>query len=139
MRLDVVIHVYKGFVLGDAEFESPQQAERIVALLMRLYKQTRAELEEGSVVTLPDVAHDEAIKLWCLGYLEATRLDDVWVNDELGVMMLDFPGKRKLELRLVRRPSVLRAWTPSVASSSVSRARRLTRRRRSATSSPSPM
>src|SRR5215216_6567727 len=44
-------------------------------------------LNEGQQPTPPD---DDAIGLWCAGYLKAARMDDVWSDDERGFVFL-FP------------------------------------------------
>jgi len=79
---------WQPMLLGDAAFESREHAERIIGLVMQLYNQTLGELNEGEMITLPDVDSDEAIALWCSGYLEGTHLDDQWATDDRGIMML---------------------------------------------------
>jgi yecA family protein len=73
-------------VLGAPEFESMEDAQRILSCLMRMYNQLLSDADEGRT-TLPDT---EAIASWCEGYLEAMRMDDVWVSDEESIQRI-FP------------------------------------------------
>jgi yecA family protein len=65
-------------VLGQPDFESMEDAQRILSCLMRMYNQLLSDADEGRT-TLPDT---EATASWCEGYIEAMRMDDVWVSDE---------------------------------------------------------
>ena len=77
-------------ILGEPEFQSIEQARSVMGLVMRLYNHIVTELSEGSTLGPPNPEDDEAISLWCAGYLEATRMDEAWWNDEYGTALL-FP------------------------------------------------
>jgi uncharacterized protein len=68
------------------EYETPEQAQEILGLLMRFYNQTIQELDDGRGVTLyvfPDDDGEDDLATWCEGYLEGVLLSAVaW--DEQG-------------------------------------------------------
>jgi yecA family protein len=82
--------VWQPRVLGEAEPRSRQEAERVMELLMRLYNQALSGLEEGRPLDAELLEDEDALALWCSGYIEATRLDDQWSSDDEGIMRL-FP------------------------------------------------
>ena len=75
-------------LLGDAEFSSMEQAQRVFGLVIRLYNQVVADLDEGN--SIAPSGPDEDVRSWCAGYLRAARMDEVWTGDESGVVFL-FP------------------------------------------------
>jgi uncharacterized protein len=80
--------VWQPVLLGEPEFASMDEAKRVFGLVMRLYNQIVTDLNEDNPIAPCDP--DEAIDLWCQGYLKAARMDDVWTSDEQGVVLL-FP------------------------------------------------
>jgi uncharacterized protein len=80
--------VWQPVLLGARGFSSMEQAKHVLGLVIRLYNQIVTDLAEGNPVAPSDA--DEAIGSWCTGYLRAARMDDVWIADETGVVLL-FP------------------------------------------------
>jgi len=85
--------------LGDnPEYETPQQAEEILDLVMRFYGQTVQELDDGVGVTLyvfPDEEGEDDLCTWCEGYLEGVLLSDAdWYEhgkqDDVEEMLFPF-------------------------------------------------
>jgi uncharacterized protein len=78
-------------------YETPEQAEEILRLVMRFYQQTLFELEDGGNITLyifPNEEGEEDLAIWCEGYLEGLLLSDVdWYEhgDSAEVDELLFP------------------------------------------------
>jgi uncharacterized protein len=81
--------VWQREILGDRGFSSMEQAKHVLGLVLRLYNQVLTDLNEGRQIA-PSGSDDDTIGLWCTGYLAAARMDDVWSDDERGVMFL-FP------------------------------------------------
>lgn len=77
-------------MLGEPEFVSREQAQQVIGLVMRLYNQILTGLNENQRLAPPMPDGDDAIGLWCAGYLKAARMDDVWRDDERGAVFL-FP------------------------------------------------
>ena len=86
----VMPSVWQPAVLGNPAFDSMEQAQRVLGLMMRLYNQILTELNEHQEFTPPNLDDDDSIRLWCIGYLEAARMDDVWIDDEHAHVLL-FP------------------------------------------------
>lgn len=67
--------------LGDnPDYETPQQAQEVLDLLMRFYNQTIQELDDGRGITLfvfPDEDGEDDLAIWCEGYLEGVVLSAV--------------------------------------------------------------
>lgn len=76
-------------LIGDHGFASIEQAKHVMGLVLRLYNQIITALTGGGRVP-PFGPDDPAIEGWCMGYLKAARMDDVWNHDEDGVVFL-FP------------------------------------------------
>ncbi len=76
-------------IFGERGFSSMEQARRLMGLAMRLYNQILTDLNEGEQIA-PSGPDDDAVGLWCAGYLKAARMDDVWNEDERGAVFL-FP------------------------------------------------
>jgi uncharacterized protein len=79
--------VWQREMLGEPAFASMAQAKHVIGLVMRLYNQILTDLNEGQQIAPPG---DDAVGLWCAGYLKAARMDDVWIDDERGSVFL-FP------------------------------------------------
>jgi len=65
--------------LGDApDYETKEQAEEVLGLVMRFYGQIVQELESGGVTlyVFPDEAGENDLATWCEGYLEGVLLSD---------------------------------------------------------------
>lgn len=67
--------------LGDnPDYETVEQAQEILDLVMRFYGQTVVELDDGGGVTLyvfPDEQGEDDLATWCDGYLEGVVLSNV--------------------------------------------------------------
>jgi uncharacterized protein len=60
-------------------YETTEQAQEILDLVMRFYGQTVQELDDGQGVTLyvfPDEEGEDDLATWCEGYLEGVMLSD---------------------------------------------------------------
>ncbi|TCO83127.1 uncharacterized protein EV699_103177 [Plasticicumulans lactativorans] len=71
------------FALGAAPaFASPRQAERVRALLRRLWMQVRAELEDEAFEPLLYAGDSDddvpVFQGWCLGFLDAVESSEAW-------------------------------------------------------------
>lgn len=70
------------FALGAAPaFASSRQAERVRALLSRLWMQVRAELADEAFEPLLYVGDDDELPVfqgWCLGFLDAVETSEAW-------------------------------------------------------------
>lgn len=66
--------------LGDnPDYETPEQAQEILGLLMRFYNQTIRELDDGRGITLyvfPDGEGEDDLAIWCEGYLDGVALSE---------------------------------------------------------------
>ncbi len=66
--------------LGDNPvYETAEQAQEILDLVMRFYSQTMLELDEGAGMTLyvfPDEEGEDDFATWCEGYLEGVVLSE---------------------------------------------------------------
>ena len=66
--------------LGDnPAYETAQQAEEVLDLVMRFYGQTVQELDDGAGFTLyvfPDEQGEDDLATWCEGYLEGVMLSE---------------------------------------------------------------
>jgi uncharacterized protein len=66
--------------LGDnPDYETPEQAQEILDLVIRFYGQTVLDLDEGAGLTLyvfPDDDGEEDLATWCEGYLEGVVLSE---------------------------------------------------------------
>lgn len=76
---------WMGKVQGDHEFETEEEAQEISLLFTRLYNQIVTDLNKG-YFSGPEDPDD--VRLWCQGYLQGSRLDDKWRDDEHGVALL---------------------------------------------------
>jgi uncharacterized protein len=67
--------------LGDNPvYESAQQAQEVLDLVMRFYNQAMLDLDAGAGITLyvfPDDDGEDDLALWCEGYLEGVVLSEV--------------------------------------------------------------
>lgn len=67
-----------GVALGDnPAYETAEQAEEILDLVMRFYSQTVLEMDEGAGITLyvfPDDEGEDDLATWCEGFLEGVVL-----------------------------------------------------------------
>lgn len=77
-------------MLGEPRFGSTEKAQHVIGLVMRLYNQILTGLNGDQPIAPPNGDGDDAIGLWCTGYLKAARMDDVWSDDERGAVFL-FP------------------------------------------------
>jgi uncharacterized protein len=91
---------WQPMLIGEPEFETMEEAQHYLGLVMRLYNQINTDLNEGREVGPPDLDPD-AVGLWCSGYLKASRMDDEWRHDEFGVSKLFPMGLLAGELDLV--------------------------------------
>ena len=66
--------------LGDnPDYETPQQAQEVLDLLMRFYNQTIQELDDGRGATIyvfPGDDGEDDLATWCEGYLEGVLLSE---------------------------------------------------------------
>ena len=69
-------------VLGDPPFDSIDQMNHVVGLVMRQYNAIVSDLMAGREVVPPGDHEDGDVILWCSGYLEAAEMDAVWKADE---------------------------------------------------------
>src|SRR6185312_10083281 len=53
-------------LLGNAEFSSIEQAQHVFGLVMRLYNQVVADLDDGN--SIAPSGPDEDVRSWCAGY-----------------------------------------------------------------------
>ncbi|HKB84399.1 MAG TPA: UPF0149 family protein [Burkholderiales bacterium] len=61
------------------DYETPEQAQEILDLVMRFYAQTMLDLDEGTGITLYVFPNDEGeddLATWCEGYLEGVILSE---------------------------------------------------------------
>jgi uncharacterized protein len=63
-------------VMGDAVFETKDQAQRIFGTCMRLFNQTLDSLNAGKITIL-----GEDRRKWCVGYVAAVDMDEDWMGD----------------------------------------------------------
>jgi len=75
-------------LLGDHAYGSIEEAQRIIGLIMRLYNEILTGLNQGRAVRPPASLEDDELSEWCRGYLEASRMDEVWRSDEYGAAAL---------------------------------------------------
>jgi uncharacterized protein len=99
---------------GEPSFESMDEAQEMMGLLMRLNNQISDELHAGAFVPLgyPD---EEVIEGWCSGYIRGARLEDSWKDDEQGAAMIfpmaalsgvvDLVGEEDSEGNIITDPS----------------------------------
>lgn len=71
-------------LLGEHTFSSIHEADRVFGLIMRLFNEILTGLNEGRTVRPSASLDEEELSKWCKGYLEASRMDTVWRNDEYG-------------------------------------------------------
>jgi uncharacterized protein len=76
-------------LFGDAGFATMDEARHVFDLVMRFYNGIVDDLASGRPVA-PATADDDAVALWCEGYLRATRMDEVWSHDERAAVSM-FP------------------------------------------------
>ncbi len=74
-------------ILGEAHFESAADAQSLVNTLMLAYNDIATRLQKGGRVG-PSTDADDVVEAWCRGYADGAALDDAWMNDELGTLML---------------------------------------------------
>lgn len=83
---------------GAPEFNSMEEAQEIIGLLMQLNNQISRQLrgegkfelllwDQNKKVALAECSF-ETLADWCKGYLQGTRLDPLWHTDEEGIMLL---------------------------------------------------
>ena len=77
-------------LLGDNVWESIEEVQQVYRLLMGLYNQVLGGMHSGQGHWTVDFTNEAAMKLWCIGYLEAARMDSAWLADEVGFAMI-FP------------------------------------------------
>ncbi len=77
-------------ILGENIFESEKQAQEIYGLISRFYNQVCTALADGKHVLSCAALSDEELADWCAGFLEVSRMDETWANDELALTHL-FP------------------------------------------------
>jgi uncharacterized protein len=68
-----------GFLAEDPEFESEQEMNQVLGLLLRLYNQVGSQIRERSAAFLPKEADAEE---WCFGYMRGVELDDIWDDED---------------------------------------------------------
>ncbi len=66
---------WMGLLVEEVEFDSEQEANRVVGLLLRLYSQVGTQIGQRSTRFLPE---REEVEAWCFGYMRGVELDDVW-------------------------------------------------------------
>lgn len=102
-------------LLGEHTFSSIHEADRVFGLIMRLFNEILTGLNQGRAVR-PSVSLDEEeLSKWCKGYLEASRMDAVWRNDEYGQATLlpfgvlagefDLVGEEGADGQIIEDPS----------------------------------
>lgn len=71
------------------QFESHEEAEEILGLLVRLYNQISDSLRRRTFAP-HGYPNPESLRLWCRGYLKGVRLDPEWYSQESDLAVL-FP------------------------------------------------
>ncbi|MDF1837760.1 MAG: UPF0149 family protein [Planctomycetota bacterium] len=69
-------------MLGEVIYDSMEEAQEINGLIMRLYNQVNQSLNDKAHKLPAASLDEEQLGDWCHGYLEASRLDGTWGNDE---------------------------------------------------------
>lgn len=103
----VMPSAWQPMLLGERGFGSMEQAQQVSGLVIRLYNQVIAALEEGVPVVSPGL-DDEGLKLWCAGYLAAARRDEVWMGDAERAALLAPLAVLAGEVELVEDPAARR-------------------------------
>ena len=70
-------------VVGDAVFESQEQAQQIFGTLMRLFNHTLDSLNAGKLTIL-----GENRCKWCVGYVAGVDMDEDWMGDSDSLQLI---------------------------------------------------
>lgn len=87
-------------ILGsDLNFDSVDQAEKVMDLLLDLYRKTSAQLRglepyqlllwDGQELKKVETCAERLLQDWCIGYLNGIKLDPLWETDKNAVAMLE--------------------------------------------------
>lgn len=87
-------------ILGDElNFDSVAQAEKIMDLLLELYRKISCQLRgiepyqlllwDGSEQKSADTCNEGLLQDWCIGYLSGIHLDPLWETDKNALAMLE--------------------------------------------------